>query len=115
MMAYREHSIGRYFLSFPRHNVTVGDRRQASNAQQIPFSDGHPSFKTYEASISTRTNFILESERVQFDISKNEVRERRSPKSSSSEEPEERSEAAQIAQLKAKLADSMKQIEILSR
>lgn len=56
-----------------------------------------------------------QSERVQFDISKNEVRERkRSPKSSSSEEPEERSEAAQIAELKAKLADSMKQIEILS-
>lgn len=55
-----------------------------------------------------------QSERVQFDISKNEVRERRSPKSSSSEEPEEKSEAAQIAELKAKLADSMKQIEILS-
>lgn len=59
---------------------------------------------------------IKEAERVQFDISKNEVRERKkSSKSSPSEEAKENSEAAQIAELKAKLADAMKQIEILSR
>ncbi|CAG5114263.1 Oidioi.mRNA.OKI2018_I69.chr2.g8325.t1.cds [Oikopleura dioica] len=57
-------------------------------------------------------------ERVQFDVSTNEVRERKkSPKVSTPEqtaESKENKDAAQIAELKGKLADAMKQIEILS-
>ena len=61
----------------------------------------------------------IEPERVQFDVSTNELRERKkSPNASTPEKTEESKEnkdAAQIAELKGKLADAMKQIEILSR
>lgn len=43
---YRKNTIRRHFQSFPRRNITVGHRRQASDSQQIPLSDCHPSYKT---------------------------------------------------------------------